>query len=86
MRTGTYLDTVAEAKARGDAYLREAEIQSGSGAVRIPVNCGQQLYDVIDITDNRAGLDIEKKRVLGLTLVFNPSRAQYEQRLVLGAV
>jgi len=80
------LGTVAEARARGDACLREAEIQSGHGAVRIPVNCGQQLYDVIDITDSRAGLDTEKKRVLGLTLVFNPSRAQYEQRLVLGSV
>ena len=80
------LDTVAKAQARGEAYLREAEIQSGSGAIRIPVNCGQQLYDVIDITDSRAGLNAEKERVLGLMLVFNPSRAQYEQRLALGAV
>jgi hypothetical protein len=80
------LDTVAQAQARGEAYLREAEIQSGGGAIRIPVNCGQQLYDVIDITDSWAGLSAEKKRVLGLMLVFNPSRAQYEQRLALGAV
>ncbi len=80
------LDTVAKAQARGQAYLREAEIQSGGGAIRIPVNCGQQLYDVVDITDSRAGLNAEKKRVLGLILVFNPSRAQYEQRLALGVV
>jgi len=80
------LDTVAEAQARGQAYLREAEIQSGSGAISIPVNCGQQLYDVIDITDSRAGLNAEKRRVLGVALIFNPSRAQYEQRLTLGAV
>ena len=33
------------------------------------------------------GIDSEgKKRVLGLILVLNPSRAQYEQRLALGAV
>jgi len=80
------LDTVAKARARGQAYLREAEIESGGGAIRVPVNCGQQLYDVIDITDSRAGLDADKKRVLGLTLVFSPVRAQYEQRLVLGTV
>ena len=80
------IDSVAEAQQRGEACLREAEIESASGVIRIPTNCGQQLYDVIDITDSRAGLSAEKKRVLGLTLVYQPSKAQYEQRLALGAV
>ncbi len=80
------LDTVAEAQQRGGAYLRQAEIESGSGYIRTPVNCGQQLYDVVDITDSRAGLNAAKKRVLGLVLVYNPRRAQYEARLSLGAV
>ena len=80
------LDTVAKAGQRGETCLREAEIESAGGAILIPVNCGQQLYDVIDITDSRAGLSAEKKRVLGLTLVYNPGRGEYEQRLSLGAV
>ncbi|MFC1932643.1 hypothetical protein ACFLXU_03305 [Chloroflexota bacterium] len=80
------IDTVAKVEQRGEAYLREAEIESGGGAIRIPVNCGQQLYDVIDITDSRAGLSAEKKRVLGLNLIYNPGRGEYEQRLSLGAV
>jgi len=80
------IDTVARAEQRGEAYLRAAEIESAGGAIRIPVNCGQQLYDVIDITDSRAGLSAAKKRVLGLTLVYNPRRGEYEQRLSLGAV
>ena len=80
------IDTVAKAQQRGEAYLREAEIESAGGTIRIPVNCGQQLYDVIDITDSRAGLTAEKKRVLGLTLVYSPHRGEYEQRLLLGAV
>jgi len=80
------LDSVAKAQARGEAYLREAEIESANGIIRIPVNCGQQLYDVIDITDSRAGLSVDKKRVLGVTLVYNPSRGQYEHRLALGGV
>jgi len=80
------LDTTAKAQARGEAYLREAEIRSGNSSIRTPVNCGQQLYDVIDITDSRGGLDAEKKRVLGLTLTFNPGRGQYEQWLALGEV
>ncbi len=80
------IDTVAKAQARGQAYLRQSEIESDSGIIRIPVNCGQQLYDVIDVTDARAGLSAEKKRVLGLTLVYNPRRGEYEERLLLGAV
>jgi len=80
------IDTVARAVERGDAYLREAEIGSASGAIRVPVNCGQQLYDVIDITDSRAGLDEEKKRVLAITLAYLPERGEYEHRLSLGAV
>jgi hypothetical protein len=80
------IDTVTKAEQRGEAYLREAEITSGSGAIRVSLNCGQQLYDVIDITDSRAGLSAEKKRVLGLTSVYNPLRSGYEQRLLLGAV
>ena len=80
------IDTVTKAEQRGEAYLREAEIESAGGIIRIPVNCGQQLFDVIDITDSRAGLTAEKKRVLGLTLIHNPRRGEYEQRLSLGAV
>jgi hypothetical protein len=80
------IDTVAKAQERAEAHLREAEIESGSGMIRIPVNCGQQLYDVIDITDSRAGLSAEKKRVLGLTLTYNPRRGEYEEQLSLGEV
>jgi len=80
------IDTVTRAEQRGEAFLRKAEIESGKSTIRIPVNCGQQVYDVIDITDGRAGLSAEKKRVLGLILVYNPYRGQYEQRLLLGAV
>jgi len=80
------IDSVSKAEQRGEAYLRQAEIESTSGAIRTPPNCGQQLYDVIDITDSRAGLSTEKKRVLELTLAYHPRHGEYEQRLLLGAV
>ena len=80
------IDSIAKAQQRGEAYLRQSEIESISGAIRLPVNCGQQLYDVIALTDSRAGLNGDKKRVLGLMLVYNPRRGQYEQQLSLGAV
>jgi len=80
------IDTVTKAEQRGEAYLRRAEVGSVNGSILIPVNCGQQLYDVIDITDNRAGLDAAKRRVLGITLVYSPRSGEYRQRLLLGGV
>ncbi|MFC1967189.1 hypothetical protein ACFLV2_00880 [Chloroflexota bacterium] len=80
------IGTAAEAQQRGQAYLREAEIASGGGAVLVPVNCGQQLYDVVDITDSRAGLDAARHRVVRLALVYDPRRGEYRQRLWLGRV
>ncbi len=80
------ISTVGEAENRGEAYLRNAETESQNGTIAVPVNCGQQLFDVIDITDERTGLTGEKKRVVGLTLVYNPHRGEYRQNLVLGAL
>jgi hypothetical protein len=80
------INTVAEAQQRGQAILRQMEIEATDGIIIIPVNCGQQLYDVIDVTDARAGLDAVKKRVMGMALVYQPQRGEYFQRLELGAV
>jgi hypothetical protein len=80
------IDSVTKAEERGEAYLRGAEVESVNGSMLIPVNCGQQLYDVIDIADSRAGLDAARRRVLGLTLVYSPKRGEYYQRLLLGGV
>jgi len=80
------IGTVDEAQQRGQAYLRKAEMEAVSGSILVPVNCGQQLYDVIDVTDARAGLDSQKYRVVGMVLLYNPQRGEYSQRLWLGAV
>ncbi|MDO8688189.1 MAG: hypothetical protein Q7K41_06350, partial [Dehalococcoidales bacterium] len=80
------IDTTTKAEQRGEAYLREAEMVSAGGSILVPVNCGQQLYDAIDITDSRAGLDAGKRRVLGITLIYQPFHGKYEQRLSLGGV
>lgn len=80
------IGTVTGAEQRGLAYLRESEIDSVGGSILVPVNCGQQLYDVIDITDSRAGLSAARKRVVGLSLIYQPAKGQYQHRLMLGAV
>jgi hypothetical protein len=80
------LGTVAAAHDRAQAILREMEIMAEAGAITVPVNCGQQLYDVIDITDAPAGLDAAKKRVRGLLLSYRPGKGEYSLRIVLGGV
>ena len=80
------IGTIGQAQARGEAYLRQAEIESADSTIQVPVNCGQQLYDVVDITDSRAGLSADKKRVVGIALSYNPRRGEYKQWLSLGAV
>ncbi len=79
-------DTTARTHERGEAHLRKASIEAVSGSIRIPVNCGQQLYDVIEITDPGAGLAAAKRRVLGMTLAFIPGKSIYEHKLLLGGV
>ncbi len=80
------ISTVAEAQDRGTTYLRQAEMEAIGDTILVPVNCGQQLYDVIDITDGRAGLSAARRRVLGWVMVYRPHRGEYHQRLWLGAV
>ena len=80
------LNTTAKGYQRGEALLRKAEIAAVGGAILVPVNCGQQLYDVIDVTDALAGLAAVKRRVLGMTLIYRPQRGEYLQRLELGGV
>jgi hypothetical protein len=80
------LDTVEKAQKRAQAELRRQEIAASDGEILVPPNCGQELYDVIDVTDSRAGLEEEKRRVLGLTLRYSAEDGRYEQRLELGGM
>jgi len=82
------LDTVALAQDRANAELRHLAMASQGGSLVVPTNCGQELYDVVAITDAPAGLAAAKRRVLGLSLryVRGGSTPAYEQRLTLGAV
>ena len=82
------LASMAAAQDRADALLRHGEMQAADGEVLVPVNCGQELYDVVEVTDPRAGLSATRRRVLAMSLRYvrdRPSPA-YEMRLGLGAV
>jgi hypothetical protein len=80
------LDTEAEAHARGEAALRHTAIESMDGYIVVPMNCGQELYDVIDITDALAGLTTAKRRVLSLHHLYDTKKGIYTLKIGLGGV
>ena len=77
------IGTVVEAGQRGGAVLRKMEMEAETGWMIIPVNCGQQLYDVIAITDSGIGFEEAARRIAGIALIYNPARGEYTQRLEL---
>jgi hypothetical protein len=80
------ISTLSEAQDRGDALLRKAAMGAVSGSIAVPVNCGQQLYDVIEVTDARVGMEAAPKRVLGIATIYNTVRGEYRQKMLLGGV
>ena len=81
------LTTAGQANDRTAALLRHEAIAASGGEIAMPVNCGQELYDVVEVTDTGAGLAAAKRRVLGIALRYaTGERPAYEQRIALGAV
>jgi hypothetical protein len=80
------LDTEAGAHARGEAILRHAAIDSEDGYIVVPLNCGQELYDVIEISDALAGLSAAKRRVLSLHHAYDTHKGLYTLKIGLGDV
>ena len=81
------LTTAGQANDRASAVLRHEAIGATGGEITVPVNCGQELYDVVEVTDAGAGLSAAKRRVLGLSLRYaTGERPEYQQRITLGGV
>jgi hypothetical protein len=80
------LGSVAAAQERANALLRHEEMRSTDDDLLVSVNCGQELYDVVELTDPGAGLSVARRRVLAMGLRYVRDRpAAYEMRLHLGA-
>jgi hypothetical protein len=78
--------SAAAAGSCGAARLREEEIAASTGEILTPINCGQQLYDVIAITDPAAGLTAVKRRVIGISLAYEKQSAKYINKIILGGM
>jgi hypothetical protein len=71
---------------RADAILRQASLKARSTAITVPTNCGQEIYDVIRLTDARVGLSAVKHRVLSLSTRYaTRPQAAYAQLITAGA-
>lgn len=81
------VSSVGTAEDRAAAALRQETLATERGELVTPVNCGQELYDVVAVTDPQAGLLAERFRVAGITLRYlRRGPAVYEQRLRLSRV
>lgn len=78
------LTTAQDATNRAATELRHQELEVSRGQIWVPSNCGQELYDVIEITDARCGLSGARRRAIGMRLEYLPRQGHYRQRLALG--
>jgi hypothetical protein len=85
MQYDANLEEADQAARRAVALLRAQQTQSTQGTIIVPTNCGQELYDVITVTDQRCGIDQAKYRVLAIQTDYDRRQARYEQKLTLGA-
>jgi hypothetical protein len=85
MQYDANLEETDQAQKRADALLRGESLRAERGNLVVPTNCGQELYDVITVTDARCGIDQEKYRVLAIQTDYDRRKGQYDQRLTLGA-
>jgi hypothetical protein len=79
------LQTTARAQERADAILRTQQTQSTPATIVVPTNVGQELLDVVEVTDERCGISEEEYRVQAIRTDYDRRKGQYDQRLTIGA-
>jgi hypothetical protein len=80
------ITTTGQATDRADYELRRVSIRESENRLVVPMNCGQEIYDVVEVTDPVLGYDARKRRVLALQARFRRAPARYELALTLGAL
>ena len=78
------LQTSTRAQERADAILRQMSLRAERGNLVIPTNVGQELLDVVEVTDARCGIDQDKYRVTAIDTTLDRRSHRYDQRLTLG--
>ena len=79
------IPTTAQAGDVASAVLSKMRLMGKRGVILIPPNCGQELFDVVQISDAGANQSAVTFRVVGLRFEYNPKQARYQHKLILGA-
>ncbi len=77
-------DTNNECASRAAADLRYQQVRGKWGQIVIYPNVGQELFDVVTITDSRVGLSSALRRVMGIREEYDAEKGVYRQILELG--
>lgn len=77
------IPTDSQAASMAGALLSKMRLTGARGIVLIPPNCGQELFDVVQISDSGANQSAVKFRVAGIRFEYNIRQSRYEQRLIL---
>jgi len=77
--------TEAKAGDVASAILAKMRLSGKGGVILIPPNCGQELFDVVQVTDTQGNQSAVKFRVVGIRFEYNPKQARYQHKLILGA-
>jgi hypothetical protein len=79
------LEETDQAAKRAVALLRQMSLRAQRGNLVVPTNVGQELYDVISVTDTRVALESKNYRILAIQTDYDRRSGRYEQKLALGA-
>jgi hypothetical protein len=79
------IPTSSQAESMASAILSKMRLTGKKGVILIPPNCGQELFDVVQITDDGANQQAVSFRVVGIRFEYNPKQARYQHKLILGA-
>ena len=81
------MDTTQKALDRARSVMRRQALDALGGETVTPVNCGLELYDIVEVNDAVAGLTAARRRVMGLELRYSRLREpEYLHVLTLGGV
>ena len=79
------IPTTALAGDVASAILAKMRLTGKRGVILIPPNCGQELFDVVQVSDSMANQSAVTFRVVGVRFEYNPKQARYAHKLILGA-
>jgi len=63
--------------------VNKMRLNKASGMIVVPPNCGQELWDVVQVWDLAANQTGTRFRVIGIKFDYFPAKACFQQRLIL---